>query len=76
MEEQLLQEIEKMWQRYSQYKETAEQHEFVDLLIFDNYLIAQYEDIQRNYAEDRAKILIKNLKFVFNKLGIMYEEDI
>ena len=65
-------QIQKMWERFSQYKETAEQHEFVQLAWFDVRLTAQYEDLQKNWTDDHARLFIKNLTFAFKTLGINY----
>ena len=63
-------EIERLWALYEQYKETAEQYEFPMLLLYDMTLIPQYNQLRENYDEEKAKLLIKNLKFVLNKFTV------
>lgn len=65
-------QIKQMWDRFSQYKETAEQHEFVQLAYFDLRLTPQYEDLQKNWTDEHAMLFIKNLTFAFKMLGINY----
>lgn len=64
-------EIEELWKKYNDYKETAEQYEFVLLLRFDSLLVPAYKDLQENYTDEHAKIFINGMKnIVFKKLGI------
>lgn len=64
-------EIEIIWLKYNNYKKTAEQHAFVQLLLFDRFLIPAYNDLQRNWNETHANVFIKSVKEkVFPKLGL------
>jgi len=63
-------QIEEMWKKYNSFKETAEQHDFVKLIMFDAKLIPAYNDLKKNWNEDHAKKFINGMNIVFNKLGI------
>lgn len=62
--------VEELWTKYNEYKETAEQHMFVQLLMFDRMLIPVYNDLQENWNDEHAKIFINGMGIVFKKLGI------
>lgn len=38
-------EVEALWKKYNDYKETAEQHMFVQLMMFDRVLISAHNDL-------------------------------
>ena len=63
--------VEEVWKKYNNYKEVAEQHQFVQLLFYDRILIPLYEDLQINWNEDHAKKFIDSINnIVFKNLGI------
>jgi hypothetical protein len=64
-------EVDKLWKQYNDYKEIAEQYQFVQIFIFDKTLIPAYKDLKDNWSVEHAKIFIKSLKnIIFPKLGI------
>lgn len=63
-------EVNSLWDKYLNYKVTAEQHEFVQLFILDMKLVPMYNDLKAHYNEDHAKIFIKVMKQVLKSLGI------
>ena len=65
-------EVEELWRRYNQFKETAEQHDFVKLIMFDAKLIPAYNDLQKNWSDDHAQKFINGMHIVFDKLGIKW----
>ena len=63
--------IKEIWKKYNDYKEVAEQHQFVQLLLYDRVLIPAYKDLQTNWNEDHAQKFISYMNnIVFKKLGI------
>ena len=66
-------EINRMWEAYKRYKETAEQHEFVRLFMLDSRLVPAYNDLQNNYTEEHAEIFKKVMERVLSSLGVNWE---
>lgn len=62
--------IEELWNKYNEFKITAEQHLFPIILSYDMLLEPKYKDLQENWTDEHAEIFIKGLDIVFNKLGI------
>lgn len=67
-------EVNRYWEALNRYKETAEQHEFVQLFMIDKILVPAYNDLCAHYDEDHAAIFIRGMKKVFDKLGIELPE--
>lgn len=64
-------QVEEVWKKYNDFKETAEQHDFVKLIMFDSKLIPAYNDLQKNWNEDHAQKFINGMKnVVFKHFGI------
>lgn len=64
-------QVNEIWEKYNSFKETAEQHDFVKLLMFDSKLIPAYNDLQNNWDDDHAKKFINGMKnVVFKQFGI------
>ena len=57
-------QVEEVWKKYNDFKETAEQHDFVKLVMFDSKLIPAYNDLQKNWNEDHAQKFINGMKNV------------
>ena len=68
-------EINRLWGAYDKYKETAEQHEFVHLLILDSLLIPKYKDLKDNYTEEHAEIFKRAMRMVLASLGALPDEQ-
>lgn len=63
--------IDQLWQKFEDYKATAEQHEFVKLLMYDSQLIPRYKDLQTNWDTGHAEIFARvMLQQVFPAFGI------
>jgi hypothetical protein len=62
------------WNKFSKYKETAEQHEFTIILQLDLYLTPRYNKLLNNFEEERAKKFIKSMELIFDNFGIEYEK--
>ena len=62
--------VEYLWKKFDKYKETAEQHEFVQLFILDAKLVPAYNDLQENYTEEHAEIFIRVMTKVLGSLGV------
>ena len=65
-----MKKVEYLWKKYNEYKETAEQHEFVRLLMFDMKLVPAYNDLHENYTKEHAEIFIKIMNKVLKSFGI------
>lgn len=64
-------QVEEVWKKYNDFKETAEQHDFAKLIMFDSKLIPAYNDLQKNWNEDHAQKFINGMKnIVFKQFGI------
>lgn len=64
-------QVEEVWKKYNDFKETAEQHDFAKLVMFDSKLIPAYNDLQKNWNEDHAQKFINGMKnVVFKQFGI------
>ena len=64
-------QVEEVWKKYNDFKETAEQHDFAKLIMFDSKLIPAYNDLQKNWNEDHAQKFINGMKnVVFKQFGI------
>lgn len=63
--------IDQLWQKFEDYKATAEQHEFVRLLMYDSQLLPRYKDLQKNWDTGHAEIFVRvMLQKVFPAFGI------
>ena len=64
-------QVEEVCKKYNDFKETAEQHDFVKLIMFDSKLIPAYNDLQKNWNDDHAQKFINGMKnVVFKQFGI------
>ena len=69
-----MEEVNRYWYAFEEYKEIAQQHEFMQLFIWDTKLIPMYNDLQQNYTEEHAAIFIRVMKKVLKSLyGEEYE---
>lgn len=69
----LKQEVEKVWSAFNGFKENAEQHMFPKIFLFDLKMQSAYKDLQKNFDEKHASLFIRYMKeIVFKKLGISY----
>ena len=67
-----MQYIDYLWYEYKKYKETAKQHMFVHLIMYDSKLIPAYNDLQENYNKEHAEIFIKIMHKVLKFLGVKF----
>ena len=66
-----IQKIEELWKLWTDYKDRAEQHEFVSILILDRKLIPLYEDLHKNWDQGHAGIFASMMReHVFPYFGI------
>ena len=68
-----MEKVEYLWKKFDEYKDRAEQHEFVRLFMLDVKLVPAYKDLKANYDEEHAEIFIRVMKQVLKSLGV---EDI
>jgi hypothetical protein len=63
--------VEEVWKKYNDFEENAEQHMFVQILMYDKMLIPAYNHLQKNWSDAHAEKFINGMtKVVFKKLGI------
>ena len=67
-----MEEAKRLWDLLDKYKETAEQHEFVYLLMLDSQLVPAWNDLQKNPDEGHAEIFVRVMKRVLDSLGVKY----
>ena len=67
-----MQTVEKLWKAFENYKEHAEQHEFIRLAMYDSKLIPAYNDLHENYNDEHVDIFIRGMKKVLLSFGIDY----
>ena len=59
-----------MWEKYNNFKQTAEQYQFPTIFMYDMILEPIYNELQENWSDEHAEIFVKILYIVFNNLGI------
>ena len=69
----MMEEARRLWQLFDKYKETAEQHEFVRLLMLDTKLVPAWNDLQKNPHEGHAEIFVRVMKQVLDSLGVKHD---
>ena len=74
MNAKTMDEVNRLWAAFERYKETAQQHEFVRLLILDRQLIPRYEDLKAHYNEEHAQIFKRVMRNVLKSLGVILVE--
>ena len=63
-------QCKKAWDKFSAYKDRAEQHEFVDLLMIDLKFVPLYNDLVKNWDPDHGRIFLNGMDKVFAHFGI------
>ena len=71
----LMEKVEYLWKKFDEYKERAEQHEFIGLFLLDRRLVPAYNDLHENYDEKHAEMFIIRMIEVLNSLGVRDLED-
>ena len=69
-----LEYIDKAWASYEKFKETAEQHDFPYILMWDLKLIPLYEDLHKNWDEHHAEIFMKGMAIISGQFGFKLPE--
>lgn len=63
--------IDGLWTLWTDYKDMAEQHDFVAILMVDRKLIPLYEDLHKNWDPKHAEIFASMMREqVFPYFGI------
>jgi hypothetical protein len=63
--------VERLWKLWTDYKDRAEQHDFVSILMVDRKLIPLYEDLHKNWDQGHAEIFASMMREqVFPYFGI------
>ena len=63
----------KYWNVFSEYKKSAEQHEFPTLLLLDLYITPRYKSLINNFDEEKGVNFIEVMEVIFEELGIEYD---
>ena len=70
-----MKKVEYLWKKFDEYKQRAEQHEFVRLFMYDSRLVPLYKDLQVNYDKEHAEIFIRVMIKVLKSLGVKVSVD-
>ena len=70
-----MKKVEYLWKKFDEYKQRAEQHEFVRLFRYDLRLVPLYKDLQVNYDKEHAEIFIRVMIKVLKSLGVEVSLD-
>ena len=66
-----IQNIDELWKLWTDYKDKAEQHEFVNILMVDRKITALYQDLHENWDPGHAEIFASMMREqVFPYFGI------
>lgn len=61
----------RLMEKYSNYKKTAEQHQLLRLFMYDAKLIPAHKDLNANWNPEHGAIFVRAMKnIVFPRLGI------
>ena len=63
----------KYWNIFSEYKKSAEQHEFPTLLLLDLYITPRYKSLINNFNEENGVKYIEIMEIIFKEFGIEYD---
>ena len=64
-----LDQVKTAWDNFIKYTETAEQHEFVKLAMFQMRVEPLYNDLCENWDDHHADIFMKGMQFASNLFG-------
>lgn len=65
----------RLMEKYSNYKKTAEQHQFLRLFMYDAKLIPAHKNLNANWNPEHGAIFVRAMKnIVFPRLGITDNE--
>lgn len=70
-----MKKVEYLWKKFDEYKQKAEQHEFIRLFMLDSKLIPAYKYLQTNYNDEHAEMFIRGLSNVLTSLGVDISVD-
>ena len=70
-----MEKVKYLWKKFDEYKQKAEQHEFIRLFMLDSKLIPAYKDLQTNYNDEHAEMFIRGLSNVLTSLGVDISVD-
>ena len=65
-----MEEVVAAWEKFVRYTETAEQHEFVMLAVYQSKMEPLYKDLLNNWDDRHAELFMKGMGFIFRNLGI------
>lgn len=59
---------EEKYKEFQTAKESAEQHSFPIIAIFDDIVESQYNDLKNNYTKEHEELFIKNINFLLKNI--------
>ena len=59
-----------VWDKYTAYKEQAEQHEFLDLMVTEMRFAPLYADLAKNWDPEHGMIFLNAMQKVLDHFGI------
>ena len=62
--------VKEAWSKFVKYTETAEQHEFVMLAMFQFKMEPLYKDLIENWDDHHAELFMKGMNIMLETLGI------
>ena len=64
-------DVKQLWNKFSNIKETAEQHDFVALAMIDNRYIPLYNSLMNAWDDYHAKMFVYGLTMSLKQAGLI-----
>lgn len=64
-------DVQRLWYKFVQIKNTVEQHDFVALAMIDNTYIPLYNDLMNNWDDYHAQMFVYGLTMVLKQSGFI-----
>lgn len=62
--------VKAAWDKFVKYTETAEQHEFAMLAMFQFKMEPLYNDLMKNWDDHHAELFMRGMTMILDRLGI------
>ena len=62
-------QVKNLYDRFTNYTKTAEQHEFTMLILMQAKISAGYNDLMKHWNENHADIFIRSVGNILKRLG-------
>ena len=63
-----IEDVDKSWEKFEKIKETAEQHAFPLIFIWDMKMTPLYNDLHINWDEHHAEVFLRGMHKMFEAL--------